>query len=253
MQYLLTCVDEYTRCAFVVLLKKKSDAAVNLLRIMKRGHVLHGLPVKHLRADCGGEFQNAVMRIAKGELGIADQCVPANCHQSNGLIERLNGTLACTIRVVLEKAHLSPVMWGEAAVYAAHLYNMTPDTALLERKAASAIPHKLYIQDNEERMQRLYKLLVPFGIRCSIIQTGAKPTHVKKLDSRSIPGLGLIVGLGPSTRQYRVMALNQTLQYKVYIVRHVVVNAQHYTELFARSAMLEELKRYVRVLLFQQI
>jgi hypothetical protein len=245
MQYLLTCIDEYTRYAFVVLLKKKSDAAVNLLRIMKRGHVLHGLRVKHLRADCGGEFQNAVMRIAKDELGIADQYVPANCHQSNGLIERLNGTLACTIRVVLEKAHLPPALWGEAAVYAAHLYNLTPHTALLERKAASAIPHKLYVQDSEERMQRLYKQLVPFGIRCSIIQTGEKPSKVKKLDPRSIPGL--IVGLGPSTRQYRVLALNSTTLYKVHIVRHVVINSQHYTEYFARSAVLNEVKRFIPV------
>jgi hypothetical protein len=55
------------------------------------------------------------------------------------------------------------------------------------------------------------------------------------------------VGLEPSTRQYRVMALSHAIPHKVYIVRHVVINVQHYTEFFARSAMLEELKRYVRV------
>jgi hypothetical protein len=148
MQYLLTCIDEFARYVFVALLKRKSDAAAQLLRIMKRGYVLHGLRVKHLRADCGGEFRNTVMRIAKDQLGIADQYVPANCHQSNGLIERVNGTLGCTIRVVLAKAHLPPEMWGEAAMYAAHLYNLTPHSALLERKAKSAIPHKLYVQEN---------------------------------------------------------------------------------------------------------
>jgi hypothetical protein len=175
MQYLLTCIDEFAGYVFVALLKLKSDAAAQLLRIMKRGYVLHGSRVKHLRADCGGEFQNTVMRIAKDQLGIADQYVPANCHRSNGLIERVNGTLGCTIRAVLAKAHLPPEMWGEAATYAAHLYNLTPHSALLERKAKIAIPHKIYIQDNEERMQRLYAQLVPFGIRCSIIQTGDKP------------------------------------------------------------------------------
>jgi hypothetical protein len=245
MQYLLVVLDEYTRYAFVALLKRKSDAAVNLLRIMKRGYVLHGLRVKHLRADCGGEFQNTVMRIAKDELGIADQYVPANCHQSNGLVERLNGTLGGSIRVVLEKAHLPPEMWGEAAVYAVHLYNLTPHSALLERKATSAIPHKLYIKDSADRMQRLYQQLVPFGICCSIIKTGEKPAQVKKLDNRSVPGL--IVGLGPSTRQYRVLALNPSTHYNVHIVRHVVINAQHYAEYFARSAILEAMKRYVRV------
>jgi hypothetical protein len=170
MQYLLVVLDEFTRYAFVALLRRKSDAAANLLRIMKRGYVLHGLRVKHLRADCGGEFQNTVMRLAKEELGIAEQYVPANCHQSNGLIERINGTLGCTIRVVLEKACLPPEMWGEAAVYAVHLYNLTPHSALLARKATSAIPHKLYLNESADRMQRLYQQFVPFGIRCSIVK-----------------------------------------------------------------------------------
>lgn len=38
-----------------------------------------------------------------------------------------------------------------------------------------------------ERMERLYKQLVPFGICCSIIQTGEKPKQVKGLDARAIP------------------------------------------------------------------
>jgi hypothetical protein len=77
------CIDEFTRYAFVSLLARKSDATEHLLRIMKRAHVLHGVRVKNLRTDCGGEFHNIVMRLAKAKLGVGDDYVPANCHQSN--------------------------------------------------------------------------------------------------------------------------------------------------------------------------
>jgi folylpolyglutamate synthase/dihydropteroate synthase len=38
----------------------------------------------------GAELKDTVMHIAKEKLGIADEHVPANCHESNGLVERLN-------------------------------------------------------------------------------------------------------------------------------------------------------------------
>jgi hypothetical protein len=154
-QYMLVVVDEHTRYASIALLQRKSDAAAHLLRIMRRAYVLHSRQVKNLRADCGGEFQNTVMRLAKEELGIADEYVPANCHQSNGLVERLNYTLARIMRVVLVQSRFPPTMWREAALYAVHLYNLTPHSSLMERKAHSAIPHKLFAQDSDERMERL--------------------------------------------------------------------------------------------------
>jgi hypothetical protein len=244
-QYLLLVEDEYTRYAFVALLEKKSDAANHLLRIMKRAYVLQSTRIKNLRSDCGGEFQNTVMRIAKEQLGIADEYVPANCHQSNGLIERLNLSIASVIRVVLRMGRFPVTMWGEAALYAVHLYNLTPHKTLIARKASSSIPHKLYVQDSDERMERLYRQLVPFGIYCSIIQTGEKPQQVKKLDPRSIPGV--IVGYGPSTKQYRVMALLPGVQYKVYIVRHILVNAEHFREYVGRTCVVPEVSRFATV------
>jgi hypothetical protein len=243
-QYLLLVADEYTRYAFVALLAKKSDAADHLLRIMKRAYVLHSTRIKNLRSDCGGEFQNTVMRLAKEQLGIADEYVPANCHQSNGLIERMNYSIASIMRAVLRMGRLPLSMWGEAALYAVHMYNLSPHSALIARKAASSIPHKLYVQDSDERMARLYQQLVPFGICCSIIQTWHKPQQVRKLDPRSVPGI--IVGYGPSTKQYKVMVL-QSQQYKVYIIRHLIVSARHFSEYFARTGTVPEMDRFSAV------
>jgi transposase InsO family protein len=136
-QYLLLVAEECSRYAFVALLAKKSDATEQFLRIMKRAYVLQSTRIKYLRSDCGGEFQNTVMRLAKEQLGIADEYVPANCHQSNGLIERLNYSIASIIRAVLRMSRLPQSMWGEAALYAVHMYNLSPHSALIARKATS--------------------------------------------------------------------------------------------------------------------
>jgi hypothetical protein len=211
-QYLMLVIDEFSRHVFPA---KKSEAGAHLLRIMKRAYVLHTVRVKSLRSDNGGEFRNTVMNIAHNELGIDHEHVPPNCHQSNGLIEPLNRTIASIMRAVLTQAHIPPAMWGETALYAVHIYNLTPHSALLVRKESSAVPHSLYMQDSPERMARLYHQLVPFGILCNIVQTGNKPKQVKKLDPRSVPGL--IAGMGPSTQQYRVMVMSDSVPYRVHM------------------------------------
>jgi hypothetical protein len=91
-QYLLVCLDDYTRYAFVRLLARQSEAAEHLLSIMKRAYVLQDVRVKNLRTDGGGEIHNTVMKVAKDKLGVEDQYIPPNCYQSNGLVERLNYT-----------------------------------------------------------------------------------------------------------------------------------------------------------------
>jgi hypothetical protein len=122
------------------------------------------------------------------------------------------------------------------------MYNLSPHSALIARKAAISIPHKLYVQDSDERMARLYQHLVPFGICCTIIQTGHQ--QVKKLDPRSVPGI--IVGYGPSTKHYRVLVLHSQ-SYKVYIVRHLIIRARHFNEYFARTGIVPEMDRFSAV------
>jgi hypothetical protein len=128
---------------------------------MKRAFVLQSTRIKYIRSDCGGEFQSTVMRLAKEQLGIADEYVPAYCHQSNGLLERLNYSIASIIRAVIRMSRLPQSMFGEAALYAVYMYSLSPHSDLIARKATSSIPHKLYVQDSDERMARLYQQLVP--------------------------------------------------------------------------------------------
>jgi transposase InsO family protein len=144
-RYLLLVLDEHTRYAFPRLLKTKDQAAEALLCIMRRAQVLHQHHIKYIHTDQGGEFFSTVLKIATEELGIAPEVVPARCHQSNGMIERLNRTIQEKIRTFLIASCLPDSLWGEAAIYATHVYNLTPHSALENNPCTAGIPHSLYI------------------------------------------------------------------------------------------------------------
>jgi hypothetical protein len=120
-RYLLWVLDEHTRYAFSRLLKTKGQAAEAVLCIMKRAQLLHQHHIKYIHTDQGGAFSSTVLRIAIEELGIAPQVLPARCHHSNGLIERLNRTIQEKIRTFLIASCLPDLLWGEAAIYATHV------------------------------------------------------------------------------------------------------------------------------------
>jgi hypothetical protein len=75
---------EYSRYLVAAMLVKKSDAADQLLRIMKLEllmcflmRMLQRVRIKNLRADYGGEFriQSTLLRRPKEQLSIADEYV----------------------------------------------------------------------------------------------------------------------------------------------------------------------------------
>jgi transposase InsO family protein len=228
-RYLLLVLDEHTRYAFARLLKTKDKAAEALLCIMKRAHVLHNHNIKFLHTDQGGEFSSTVLKVATDELGIAPEVVPARCHQSNGLIERLNRTIQEKIRAFLIASCLPDTIWGEAALYATHVYNLTPHSALSSDSHSSPIPHALYMQESLDRMHRLYDQLLPFGIMCNVTDTHE---HLKKLKPRSAPAV--FVGTGTSTTQYRVCLLSDP-KLSVHIVRHLEISPSQHDEILSRT------------------
>jgi hypothetical protein len=66
---------------------------------------------------------------------------------------------------------------------------------------------------------------------------------VKKLDPRSVSGV--VLGMGPSTKQYRVLLADANKKAEVHIVRHIIVNARHFQEYFSRSDVVSEVQRCV--------
>lgn len=230
-KYALISVDEYTRFVEAALLAKKSDSAAHIVRIMKRFHTLHNRSVKYLRTDLGGEFRSTALQVAKTELGISDQHIPARCHESNGLVERVNRTLAEMVRAVLKTSKLPLSFWGEALLYAVHTYNLLPHRSLIDRGCAMPIPHALFHSESPERLARLHAQLLPFGISCFIHTVD---DHPKKLADRAYPGF--ILGYGPSSYLYRVVVVDSvTGSLKFRIVRHLSVTVSCHTEYHSRE------------------
>jgi hypothetical protein len=117
---------------------------------------LHHHRIKYLDTDTGGEISSTVnspakLMIATAELGIAPESIPARCHQSNGLIERLNRTIQVKIRTFLIASCFPDALWGEAALHATHVYNLTPHFALSSIFHSPPIPHSIYMDESVDR------------------------------------------------------------------------------------------------------
>jgi hypothetical protein len=155
--------------------------------------------------------------------------VPARCHQSNGLIERLNRTIQEKVRAFLIASCLPDTIWGEAALFATHVYNLTPHSALSSDSHTSGIPHSLYIEESLDRVHRLYEQLVPFGILCNVTDTHE---HLYKLRPQFVPAV--VVGIGPSTTHCRVGQLSDP-KLSVHIVRLIEFSPSQHKEIITRT------------------
>ena len=242
-KYALVTIDEYSRYVQVALLTKKSEAAAHLVRILKRTQTLTNHPVKYLRTDLGGEFHSSMLKVEKEMLGISDQHIPARCHESNGLVERVNRTLGSMVRAVLKSSHFPHAFWGEALLHAVHTYNLLPHSALTDRGCSVPVPHQCFLNESPERLARLHAQLLPFGMSCFVHTVD---DHPKKLADRAYPGF--ILGYGPSSHLYRVLIVEPaTGNLRFRIVRHLSVTATHHTEFHSRHSAPFALKKPVRM------
>lgn len=230
-KYVLTIVDEYTRFVHVSLMNTKSEAKHQLVLFLRRVQTLHNRSVKYIRCDNGKEFYNETTRIAKEQLGVSEQHVPNKCHQSNGLVERMNRTLAHMTRALLVSSHFPYQLWGEAMLCAVHIYNLLPHSHLVAHKFATPVPHVLFHNESADRLTRLYNQLVPFGVACLVHNVS---DHASKLADRAYPGY--IIGYGPSTYLYRVLHVDSsTKQCSFRLVRHLYVTSGMLRDYFERE------------------
>jgi hypothetical protein len=182
-----------------------------------------------LHTDQGVEFSSKVLRVAGEELGVETELVPARCHESNGLIERLNRTIQEKVRALRIAACFPDAFWSEAALHAVHPSNLTPHSKLKSTTGAVTAPHILYMAEHPDRVQRLHDQLLPFGALCNVTLTNE---HWLKLAPRSFSAV--VVGTGPSTTHYRVCLLPDS-KLEVTIVRRITVSSAQEQEILTRT------------------
>jgi Integrase core domain len=132
-RYVMTCLDDLTHFAWVRLLPdKKSITVRNVLASLLRELHNQGVRVSFLRTDGGGEFEGQLTPLLQS-LGIVHQTTAAYSPQSNGKAERLNRTLAESIRAMLFHANMPATFWAEAMATAVYTLNFLPSEAVNDR------------------------------------------------------------------------------------------------------------------------
>ena len=99
--YNLVIVDDFSRKAWCIPLKKKSDTAIAIKEWVAMHENEAGKRIKKKRCDNGGEYIDAAFEKWLKEHGIVHQTIPARSPQSNGVCERMNKTIQDRARSVL--------------------------------------------------------------------------------------------------------------------------------------------------------
>ena len=123
-KYVVTFIDDATRFRHVYLCHSKYEA-LDKFKIFKESVELHhGVKIKTLRIDSGGEYYDPAYFESTG---IVHQTTAPYTPQQNGVAERKNRTLKEMINSMLCYSGLSEGFWGEAMLTACYLLNRVPN------------------------------------------------------------------------------------------------------------------------------
>ncbi|KAE8719078.1 hypothetical protein F3Y22_tig00109978pilonHSYRG00092 [Hibiscus syriacus] len=162
---------------WVYTMKKKDEVLGFFLKWKKMVETQTGRKIKRLRTNNGGEYKNDQFLKVCEEEGIVRHFTVRYTPQQNEVAERMNRTLVEKVRCMLSNARLGKEFWAEALVYACHLVNRLPSTAIGETKK---IIFSMDVTFDESTMLR--KLALE-----KLEQTDGTPKQVEFEGSRIVP------------------------------------------------------------------
>ena len=111
-RYFITFIDDFSKYAYVYLLKNKSDAFEKFKEFFREVENQFGRKIKRFRSDRGREYESIGFNSFIQSLGIIHETTPPYSPTSNGVAERKNRILInLTNAVLIESgAHLN--LWG---------------------------------------------------------------------------------------------------------------------------------------------
>jgi hypothetical protein len=129
--YAISFTDDATRMSTIAPLKGKSSAEI--LRAFKHYRTFlktqHGIRIKRLRTDGGGEFKKHLAEYLKSK-GIKHETTAPYSPDQNGVAERLNRTVIERTKAILAETELPKTLWMEIASTVVYLKNRSPTKAL---------------------------------------------------------------------------------------------------------------------------
>ena len=132
-KYLLTAIDEYSRFPFAFACPDMKASTV--IRCLEQLFAIFGMP-QYIHSDRGTAFLSEELRHYLHEKSIATSYTSGYNPQSNGQVERLNGTLWRAISLSLDSQHRHISEWETALLDALHSVRSLLCTA------TNATPHE---------------------------------------------------------------------------------------------------------------
>ncbi|KAK8656818.1 hypothetical protein V6N13_098753 [Hibiscus sabdariffa] len=114
-QYFITFTDDFSRYGYIYLMHHKSEALEKFKEFKNEVQNQHGMSIKALRSDRGGEYLSQDFDELLKECGIVSQLTPPGTPQWNGVSERRNRTLLDMVRSMMSHTDLPTSFLGLCA------------------------------------------------------------------------------------------------------------------------------------------
>jgi len=129
-KYYITFTDDSTCCTHINILFTKDEAFDKYKEYAAWVHTQHGVRIKRLCSDCGGEYTSGAFTWFLKEQGMEHRLTTHNTLQHNGVAESLNRCLIERMRALLHQSGLPPTLWAEALHFVVWVKNQTLTKAL---------------------------------------------------------------------------------------------------------------------------
>ena len=126
-RYFLTIVDDYSRCTWVYLLKRKSQTQTILEQFCTMVETKFCKKIKTLRSNNGTEF---IMKDFFAKKGILHHLSCVETLQQNAIVERKHQHILNVARALMFHSYLPLHLWGHAILAVVYLINRIPSPAL---------------------------------------------------------------------------------------------------------------------------
>jgi len=128
--YYVTFTDDHTHYTRLEVLCTKDEAFQAYKSFAAWAQTQHGVYIKRLRSDRGGEFTSNQFTAYLQQQGTEHCLTTADMPQHNGVAEALNRRLMEHMHAILHQASLPKNLWAEAIQFAVWLKNHTSTKAL---------------------------------------------------------------------------------------------------------------------------
>ncbi|GMF57114.1 unnamed protein product [Phytophthora fragariaefolia] len=188
-KHMLTIVDHGSSYRRVYLLQTKDEASERLMEFLPEFERQHGVQVKVVRSDGGGEFFGHEFAAYCKCHGMKQQSSLSDSSASNGKVERMHRTLVNSGRAMLWASGLPERYWGDAVKYASYIRNRVTTRANADHRAPLHV-----LTGKEPKIAHILR----FGSTCAVHVAHKKAASVKRRAEKAV-----VIGISEMQKGYR--------------------------------------------------